>query len=177
MAADPHAAAAAIAHSEGFFENPKVWVAIAFLIFVALVYKIAKKTILSALDGRAAQVRKQLDDATRLKAEAEQMLADAQRRHKEAVAEAQSIVDQAKDAAVRLAARLDDESAKAITRREESALEKIKQAEHAALAEVRAQAVDVAIAATRRLLTDAANTGLGPQLLEQAVADLPNRLN
>ena len=60
-----------------FWQDPKFWVAVSFVLFVALVGKLAWAKITEALDGRAARIRAELEEAARLRAEAETMLRQA----------------------------------------------------------------------------------------------------
>lgn len=162
---------------QDLLHNEYFWVGLGFIIFVVLVWGKAKAAILGALDGRAERIRAQLDEAAKLRSEAEAMLKAAETRQREALQEAASIVAQAKTEAERLRAEAAADLEAALGRRQQAALEKIAQAEAAALAEVRRTAVDVAIAATRTLLTSQAAGPLGDQLLDQAIQELPGRLN
>ena len=87
------------------FDNPEFWVLIAFLIFAGMLVSMkVPATVGKALDDRAVGIRKDLDDAARLRKEAEQLLADYQRKAREAEAEAKSIIEAAKREAENLAA-------------------------------------------------------------------------
>ncbi len=84
--------------------SAEFWVLISFLLFFAvLFYKGVPKMITGALDDRAEKIRTELDDARRLREEAQQLLADYQRKAREADDEAKSIIDQAKREAHALA--------------------------------------------------------------------------
>ena len=69
------------------WNDPTLWVAVGFFIFVAAVFKVAKKTITGALDGRAEDIRNSLDQAAGLREEAQQLLAEYQRKQRDAVKE------------------------------------------------------------------------------------------
>ena len=86
-------------------EDPTFWTAVAFVIVVALLAKPIYKAVTSGLDGRADRIRSQLDEAQRLRDEAQELLADYQRKQREAQTEAERIIAQAKTAAERLTAR------------------------------------------------------------------------
>ena len=57
------------------FADPEFWVLVAAVLFVAAVWKPAKKSLIGALDERASRIRAELDEATKLREEAEQLLA------------------------------------------------------------------------------------------------------
>lgn len=160
------------------FDNPEFWVLIAFLIFCGML--IAMKVpaaIGKALDDRAATIRKDLDDAARLRKEAEQLLADYQRKAREAEVEAKSIIEAAKREAENLASEAKKSLAESLTRRTKMAEEKIARAEAQALGEVRATAVDAAVNAAQKLLQTKLVAGAGSGLIEQSIRDLRTKLN
>ena len=133
------------------FDNPEFWVLIAFLIFAGMLVSMkVPATVGKALDDRAVGIRKDLDDAARLRKEAEQLLTDYQRKAREAEAEAKSIIEAAKREAENLAAETKKALAESIERRTKLAEDKIARAEAQAVSEVRATAVDVAVSAAER---------------------------
>ena len=158
-------------------ENPSVWVALGFVIFVALAFKPAKKVLLGALDQRADQIAKQLAEATALRKEAEELLAENQKRQQQAVAEAAKIIEAARTQAETLKVQAAADIEAMVARRQQAAMEKIAQAETVALAQVRSAAVEAAVAATASLLTEKVQGDVAARLLDEAIADLPSRLN
>lgn len=158
------------------FQNAHFWEAVAFLLAVALVWKKATSGINGALDQRAAKIRDELDEARKLREEAQATLANYQRKQRDALKEAEAIVTQAKAEAERLGAQAAHDLEAAIQRRQRLAEEKIVQAEQKALAEVRAAAVDVAVGAARRVLAEDMGAR-GGKLIDQAIDNLPQRLN
>jgi F-type H+-transporting ATPase subunit b len=131
----------------------------------------------AALDQRAARIKATLDEAQKLRDEAQKLLADNQRRQRDAVKEAADILAQARDEAARLERDAASHFEALTARREKIALEKIAQAEAQAIAEVRGQAVDLAMAATARLLGEAMNEQRSAALIDAAIADLDKKLH
>jgi len=160
-----------------FLEGPEFWVFVAFVIFVALVWKPISIRIVGALDGRAAKIRADLEQAHGLREDAQKLLADYQRRQRDAGKEAEAILARAREEAERLRKQALVDLDERIARRERLAEEKISQAEAAALKEVRDRAVDLAIAATRKLLVERLDAERRAALLDKAIAELPERLN
>jgi F-type H+-transporting ATPase subunit b len=158
--------------------NPLFWVLIAFLAFVALVlyYKVPA-VITKMLDDRADGIRKELDEARRLREEAQALLADYQRKAREAETEARTIVDQAKREAEALATDARKSLAESLERRSKIAEDKIARAETQALSEVRATAVESAIAAAQELLKTRVKGDVGNSLISQSINDLRGKLN
>ncbi|MBI3503999.1 MAG: F0F1 ATP synthase subunit B [Proteobacteria bacterium] len=153
------------------------WVGIAMLVLLYIAWRPAKKAILGGLDSRAQRIAKDLDEAASLRAQAEKLLAEYQAKHREAMAQADAIVAQAREEAGRLAAKAEADLAASLKRREDLAVERISQAEAAATAEVRAAAVDLAMAATARLLEGRLDAGRQDALIDGAIKAMPARLN
>ena len=160
-----------------FLSAPETWVAVAFVIFVVLVWKPAQKALLSGLDARAARIEKELSEAARLREEAQGLLAQYQRKHRDAMKEANAIITHAREEADRLAQQAARDLEVSLKRREELAMQRIAQAEQQATADVRAAAVDVAIAATERLLKDKLDGAKADALIDQAIKELPAKLH
>jgi len=154
------------------------WVAIAFLCFIGLlIYLGAHRKIFDAIDGRQARIKAELDDARRLREEAQALLADFERKGREAEKEAEAIIAGAKVEAERLAAEAKTRMEDFVTRRTKMAEDKIVQAEAQAMADVRAAATDAAVAAAEKILSTAAKGKVAEDLLARGIADVRQKLN
>src|SRR6185437_3719427 len=129
------------------------------------------------LDDRAEKIRLDLDRAAKLRTDAQALLAEYQQKQRDALKEAEAILAQAKADAERLSAQAAADLDASLKRREQMALQRIAQAEQQALTEVRAAAVDIAIAAAGKLLTDKLDAGRQHALIEGAIKDLQGKLN
>lgn len=157
----------------------ETFVIIAFLIFFGiLAYMGVPGLITNALDDRSALIKVELEDARRLKEEAQALLAEYQAKREGAEAEAQAIVEQAKRDAQLMAQEARQSLEETIARRTKMAEDKIARAEEQATADVRNAATDVAIEAARDVISgklqDAAAAG---SLIDQSIAELKGRLN
>jgi len=163
-----------------FFDlaDPVFWVMIAFFAFVALViYKGVPGMVGKALDARADAIRNELDEARRLRDEAQSLLADYQRKSREAENEAQAIIEQAKRESEALAAETRKALSESVERRTKLAEEKIARAEAQAVSDVRASAVENAIAAAEKILKARATGTTANTLIESSIRDLDGKLN
>ena len=159
-------------------KEPEFWVAVAFVLFLGvLVYAGAHKKILDALDHRGARIKAELDEARRLREEAQKLLAEYQRKQGEAEREAEAIVAEAKAEAERVAAEARAKMEDFVARRTKMAETKIGQAEAQALADVRAAAADAAVAAAETILRDTAKGKIAEDLIAQGIADVKAKLN
>jgi F-type H+-transporting ATPase subunit b len=154
------------------------WVAVAFLLFVALcIYMGLHRTIIDALDQRSARIKAELDEAVRLKQEAQNLVAEYQRRHQEAEREADAIIAGAKTEAERLAAEGKAKMEDFVARRTRMAETKIAQAEAQALADVRAAAAEAAVAAAERILAESTKGKVADDLIADSIRDVKAKLN
>ena len=79
-----------------FLQNPRLWVAVAFVIFFVIFGRKLWKAVAEMLDKRADTVRAELAAAPRLRQEAEAMLRDAKARREAALADAKALLEGAK---------------------------------------------------------------------------------
>jgi len=158
--------------------EPETWVAIAFVIFVGILIRLgAPSLILKALDDRGARIKAELDEALKLRQEAEQVLAEYRRKQSEAEKAAESIILNARGEAERLATEAKAKVEEFIARRTKMAETKIAQAEAQALADVRSAAVDAAIAAAEAILVKTTRGSTAEALVTQGINDLKAKLN
>ncbi|WP_434617890.1 F0F1 ATP synthase subunit B family protein [Azospirillum sp. B2RO_4] len=156
---------------------PEFWVAIAFVIFVALVWKKASAAIGTMLDGRAERIRSELDEAERLHRDAQALLNGYQSRLADAQKEAEAVLAHAREEAARLRSQAGSDLEASLKRREAQAMDRIAQAEAAALAEVRNLTVDIAIGASKRVLSSGLPAAQADKLIEQSISELPKHLH
>ena len=152
--------------------TPDISVAIAFVIFVVLVAWKGTKKITAGLDQRADAIRKQLDETQNLREEAQAALASYQRQQRDALAEADEIVAQAKADAERLKVQAENVLTATIKRREEQAVERIAQAEATAIKDVRDQAIELAIGVATKMITEKMSKTVQNELVKDASEDL-----
>ncbi|MBV6633622.1 MAG: F0F1 ATP synthase subunit B [Alphaproteobacteria bacterium] len=159
------------------FSDSKFWVAVAFVIFVALVYKKVTQTVTKALDDRADNVRAQIDEAQRLREEAQAMLAQYQRQQRDAEKTAKELVENAKKQADALIKQAQVDAEAAAERQKQLAESRIAQMEQQAVAEVRSVAAEVAVQATRDLIEKSMDASKSSSLLQDSIDQLPSRIN
>lgn len=160
------------------FQDPAFWVAVAFIGFLALVtYLKAPQLIASKLDERAASIKAELDEAQKLREDAQALFADYQRQQRDALKTAEGIVARAKEDADILKKESIAELEASLTRRQELAEAKIRQAEEKAVAEVQNIAIDVAIAAAGKLMAAGLKDDQSDALVDKSIKDLSTQLN
>jgi F-type H+-transporting ATPase subunit b len=161
-----------------FYAEPEFWVAVGFVIFLGiLVYVGVPKLITKSLDDRATRIQAELDEARRLREEAQGLLAEYQRKKQQAEGEAQAIIVSAKAEAERIAAEAKVRSEEFVARRTKMAETKIAQAEAQAVADVRAAAAEAAVTAAETILTQSVKGKVADDLLARGITDVKAKLN
>ena len=154
------------------------WVAAAFVIFMGvLAYFGVHRRLVKGIDDRRDRIKVELDEARRLKAEAEALLAAYRRKQHEAEEEAQAIVTSAKAEAERLAAEAEAKLEEFVSRRTKMAENKISQAEAQALADVRSAAAEAAVVAAEAILGRTVKDKVADDLIAKGIADIKGKLN
>lgn len=161
---------------ESLFQEPRNWVALAFIVFFVLFGRKIWGALAAILDQRTASVRVALAEAQKLREEAEAMLRDAKARRESALAQAQKLLEGARIEAAHLAAAAAAEAEASASRRERMALDRIAAAEKAAVDDVRMAAADVATDAAMRVLRDGLTADADATLINHAIAGLPSAL-
>jgi F-type H+-transporting ATPase subunit b len=160
------------------FAEAEFWVAVAFVIFIGvLVYVGVPKMLLNALDERGRRVQAELDEARRLKEEAQKLLGEYKAKQRQADEEAAAIVEGAKAEAERIAAESKTKMEEFVERRTKLAETKIAQAEAQAVADVRAAAAEAAVTAAEKILTESVKGKVADDLLARGISDVKTKLN
>jgi len=170
-------AEAAEGYNEPFFQQAETYVLFGFLIFVLALARPVGRAMTSSLDKRADVIKAELDEAQRLREEAQHTLAEYQRKQRDALAEAEGIIAEAREEAKRMQKASQERTEQSLERREQQALDMIAAAEARAVADVRALTADIAIDATRRILSDVVEGQKGDELVDAAIRDVPSKLN
>ncbi|MBN9031186.1 F0F1 ATP synthase subunit B [Rhizobium sp. YJ-22] len=151
---------------------------VGLVLFLALiVYLKVPGMVAKSLDARADEIRNELAEAKRLREEAQHLLAEYQRKRKEAEAEAAGIVASAEREAQALTAEAKQKTEEFVARRNALSEQKIKQAETDAINAVRSAAVDLAIAAAENVIAKKSDAAVQSDLFNRAVGDVKTRLN
>lgn len=163
------------------FLNPaeaEAWVFAGLLIFLGVVIFVAKapKAIAAALDAKTATIQADLDEAARIRAEAQRLLADLKAERADAERQAKEMLANAQQEASRYAADAKAKLEESLIRRREIAERKIAQAEVQAAADVRAAAADLATQIAEQVLTKRLAGAKTDPLVDRAISQLAGKL-
>ena len=158
--------------------QPDFWVGVSFILFIVLlVYLKVPSMVAKSLDERAGAIQNELDEAKRLREEAQAVLADYERKKIEAEADAQHIIAQAKREAEIYGEEARVKMQEQIERRGRLAEQKIVLAEAAAIKDVRAAAADLAVEAASRVLGAEVTGATASGLIDESIAAVRKQLN
>jgi F-type H+-transporting ATPase subunit b len=162
---------------EAFYLDPRFWVAVAFVLFVALSFKKIKLPLLRALDARSEKIRNELDRARILREDAEIVLADYKKKQAEYLKEAEAMLAKAREDAEVLTRQAEKDLKETLEGRTRQAMEKIAREEELAIQEVRNHVVDIALASARAVIVS--HVGKLPQeeLIKLALADIERKIH
>lgn len=158
--------------------SPETWVLVSFILFMALLvyYQIPSK-IAKALDSRADKIKEELNEARRLREEAQTILADYQQKRRDAEKEAEDIIALARNEAHAFAEKSKQDLKDTLDRRMRLAEEKITRAEEQAIQDIRSRSADVAISAAETILARELQGQPAEDLVTQGIRDVSTKLN
>ena len=160
------------------FSDPTFWVAVAFVLFFALMtYLKVPGKLTAQLDARADRIREELEQAKALREEAQETYAEYQRKAEEAQQEAENIVAHAREESARLAEKMRADLEASMERRKAQAEAKIAQAEQQAIDEVRNRAVEIATAAAAKILEEEMKGDAGAAMIDTAIGGIGKHLH
>ena len=153
------------------------FVALAFAaVIAAFLYLKLPQRLLAALDAKSAEIANELDEARRLREEAEALLSDYENRRKAAEQQAEEIVTEARETAQRLAEEARVAMQVQLARRTQQAESKIARAEEQLVGEVRAAITRLAVDAAAHLIETGMSAQQANTLIEQNISELKDRL-
>lgn len=152
-------------------------VMIALIIFLFIAYRMGWPLIRDMLDARISEVKSELDEAKRLREEAQALLGEYEAKHKAALSEAEAIVAAAKNDAQALRTKAEADLKDSLKRREAAAKSRIKQAEAVAIADAQARAATQAVAAAEAMLAEKMDAETDGKLIDEAIGLVSGRLH
>jgi F-type H+-transporting ATPase subunit b len=157
-------------------QDAHAWVAISFAIFAVLAFVLGRGKVLAKLDGRIAQIRREIETAESLRLEAQELLASYQRKQRDAVRDAETMVAAARQHAEQIRRHAGDELNETLNRREQQLEDRLRRMEQAAIQEIRAYAAELAVKATAEIIADKMDEKTNGQLVDQSMKQFTGQL-
>ena len=152
-------------HSENF------WVAIAFLIFVTLSFKKGKQIILKTLDKRIENISRKINDAKKIKEEAEYNLNEAKKNLNKIIDDKRRVINEANEEAKNLKNKLLNEEKIYSERFKKKILDRIEQSKNQTINDIKKLALDISIKSIKDLLKNEKETK-DDQLISKSITNL-----
>ena len=157
--------------------NAEFWVGVGLLIFFGILIAVGvPKMVAAQLDAKGAKIQADLDEAARIREEAQSLLAQLKAERAEAEAQAKDMLAAAQDEARRYEAEAKAKLEESLARRQQLAERKIANAEAQAAAEVKAAAADLAAQAAEVVLTKRLSAVKTDPLVDRAISQLGAKL-
>jgi F-type H+-transporting ATPase subunit b len=167
------AATAGHAGEHSVFQDPTFWVGIAFCITVFTIFKLAGKTISALLQARADKIAFKLEETSKLRAEAERLLAEYAVKHAKIGQTTQDALEEAVAKAQNLKENIQNDFEEKLKNREEAAYQRLDRAREEASEEIRNLAVSIAMRTVERILSEKLSGEDGQRLINEAIDSLP----
>lgn len=158
------------------FSDTGFWVFLSFLLFAAAGYRFGWGRFMAKLDGKIEKIREDLSTAESLRIEAQELLAQYQRRQRDAAAEAEEIVASAKKAAEMIRKEAEEELSATLSRKEVQLAERLKRMEDSAKAEIRAYAAELAVKATEEIISSKLDQAANDRLVDASIKSVAGQL-
>ncbi|HSG35212.1 MAG TPA: hypothetical protein VLA37_11795, partial [Sphingomonadaceae bacterium] len=168
--AEQHAENAAFGIS---FLTPGFFVALAMIVVILIMLRAGVPRIIAGiLDSRIAEIRKALDEAAKLREEAEALKASYEKKTKQADKDIAEIKASAEQQAKAIVAKAKKDAKDLVARRQAIAEEKIAAAERAAVEELRETAAKAAAAAARQLIAEKHTAAADQGLVDRSISSI-----
>lgn len=154
------------------FQQAETWVAVAFILFVAILLRFSWTRITVLLDQRSESIRTELDEARNLREETQALLADYQRRKRNVETEAIELVDRAKAEAARVTAEEKRKLNEILDRKTKMITQRIAMAEAQAVNELRSLATDIGVTAAEELIRTNLDGAIAQSMLDEAISSM-----
>lgn len=160
----------------GFFNEATNWVLISFVIFAIGFWKFGLKLLIGKLDGRIAEIRKEIETAESLRVEAQELLAQYQRKQRDAAREAETIIAGAQKHAAEIQKHAESELNEMVARKEAQLRDRLARMEEVALNDIKAYAAELSVKATAEIIAKQMDQATNDRLIEQSIKSIASQL-
>ena len=159
------------------FQDANVWVAISFVIFIGVAFKYGRHSVMSGIDSKIDTIKIELESAERIRVDAQELLAEYQRKHKDAMSEADKIIADAKKHAEDIREKTESDMKRAQDRRETQLDEKLVRLEQNAAQEIQAYTAKMAVNAARDILSDSMDEKSDKVIIANVTGNISKTIN
>ena len=153
------------------------WYVLSFIVFAGIIIKFGIPALNKLLDGRIEQIKNDLAEAESLRVEAQEMLAQYQRKHRDAVKESEEILGKAKENAELFKKNAEAELEEVIKRREAQLEDRLKRMQQNAINEIQSYAADLAMSAAHQIIVDNLDKKTNAALVDTAIKNVDSNIH
>lgn len=157
--------------------DTNIWVTISFVVFALVAFKLGRKSVVGGLDKKIESIRTEIQTAESLRVEAQELLAQYQRKQRDAEKEAAQIVANAQEHARRIQETAEAELVETMNRRETQLAQRLKRIEENAMAEIQGHAAELAVAATTEIIARTLDEKTAKALADNSAQSVAKHLN
>ncbi len=162
---------------EALANDANLWMLFSFVIFLFILVQAGKAAMGSVVDERIAAIKKELENAENLHTESQELLAQYQRKHANAVKEAEEIIENVGQYANKIRKQAKEELKNNLQRREEQLQERIERMKENAIVEIQRYAADIAIDATRDIILKEFDKKADKALIDESVKVVSTKIH
>ncbi len=162
---------------EELLQDTNVWFTFSFIIFAAILYKVGAPALNKLFDTRIDQIKKDLETSENLRIEAQEMLAQYQRKHRDAVQESEKIIEQAKENAKAYKKTAEADLNEIMDRREQQLKERLERMESNAINQIQAHAADLAMNAAKQIIVEKLDKKTDAKLIDDSITEIQSNIH
>lgn len=158
-------------------QDSNVWFTFSFVIFAYIIMKFGVPAINGMLDGRIADIKKDLEESENLRVEAQEMLAQYQRKHRDAIQEAEKILEKSREDVKLFKENAEAELKEVMDRREAQLADRLKRMEQNAIQEIQSYAAELSMNAATQIIVEKLDKKTDAKLVEQAISNIHTNIH
>lgn len=158
-------------------EDSHIWLIFSFLIFCFILVKYGKKALMGVLDSRIDEIKKELEVSENLRVEAQELLAQYQRKQRDAEKEAEQIIAKAEHNVLQIRKKAEEDLSETLKRREQQLKERLQQMEENAIQDIREHAANLAVEATAQIIIEKLGKKESDKLLDSSIKQAAQNLH
>lgn len=153
-----------------------IWYLFSFLVFLVIAWKAGKNKVLDMLDGRIEDIKKEINTAESLRVEAQEMLAQYQRKHRDAMQDAEKIKQDAENQAKEIQALAQKNLQETLDRRQKQLEDRLQRMEQNALQEIQTYAAELSIKAATEIITEKLDKKTNDKLVDSSIKNIASSM-
>lgn len=158
-----------------FLQDTNSWVLISFIIFMALLILKGGKVISSILDMKIVTIQKEIESAEAMRVEAQELLAQYQRKNREAEKQTEEIITSAKKRVDAMKKEAQADIKQDMQRREQLLEQRIKMMEERAITDIQNHASHLTLAATKEIIMSSMSQKENDRLNKEVLSELSSQ--